>query len=153
MKINWSRAIMGGILAGLIVNICEYVVSGLLLGEQWKAALKALNPSIEIGAIGNSAFLLWGFLIGMYSLWLYVTIRPRFGQGVKTAIIAGIATWIPGTLLAETAPAAMHLFRYRLIAADTAVGLVAITLGTIAGAALYKERAEQAPVAAAAAGR
>lgn len=150
MKVNWSRAIIGGILAGLIVIICETLVAGFLLAKQWDTALKALNLNPNIGIVGNSAFWLWGLLIGMYSVWLYVTIRPRFGPGVKTALIAGIAAWIPGSLLAELAPTALHLFRYRLIAADVAVGFVGIVLGAIAGAALYKEKPEQAPLTAAA---
>ncbi len=147
MKINWSRAIMGGILAGLIIDICGGVET-MLLSEQWDAALKALN--VSIGTVGNTAFLLWGILAGMYSLWLYVTIRPRFGPGPKTAAIAGIATWIPASVLAMIAPTVFHLFRYRLIVADVAVSFVGIVLGTIAGAAIYKERAEESPRAAAA---
>jgi uncharacterized membrane protein len=38
------------------------------------------------------------------------------------------------------APAALHLFRYRLIAIGVVVELVEILVGTVAGAWLYKER-------------
>ena len=86
-------------------------------------------------------FWLWGFLIGIYALWLYVTIRPRFGPGPRTAVIAGIAVWVPGSLLAMLLPAALHLFRYRLIAIGVAVDLVAMVAGTVVGAWLYKEEA------------
>lgn len=140
MRINWTRVILGGLLAGLIVNICEYLVNGLILSSQWAAAMKALNKSSEMGIGAISAFWLWGFLIGLYALWLYVTIRPRFGPGPKTAMIAGVAVWVPGSLLAMITPTALHLFRYRLIAIGVVVGLVEIVIGTIVGAWFYKER-------------
>ena len=47
-----------------------------------KLTLKALNKSSEMGIGAISAFWLWGFLIG-------------FGSGPKTAMIAGIAVWVP----------------------------------------------------------
>jgi hypothetical protein len=66
------------------------------------------------------------------------TIRPRFGPGPKTAVIAGIGVWAPASLLAMIAPAALHLFRYRLIAIHVALGFVEIVVGTVVGAWLYK---------------
>ena len=39
MKINWTRVILGGLLAGLIVNVCEYIVNSLILGSEWAAAM------------------------------------------------------------------------------------------------------------------
>lgn len=149
MRINWMRVILGGLLAGLIVNICEFVVNGLILGSQWAAAVKALNISPVTG-VGNAAFWLWGFLIGIYALWLYATIRPRFGAGPRTALIAGIAVWVPGSLLAMVAPTVLHLFRYRLIAISVVLALFEIAVGTVIGAWLYKERAAPTETSAAA---
>jgi hypothetical protein len=140
MRINWTRVILGGLLAGLVVNICEFLVNGLILSSQWAAAMKALNKSPDMGVGPTAAFWLWGFLIGIYALWLYATIRPRFGPGPKTAVMAGIAVWVPASLLAMIAPAAMHLFRYRLIVIGVVLGLVEIVLGTVIGACLYKEQ-------------
>ncbi|MGP8244822.1 MAG: hypothetical protein ACLQVN_09925 [Bryobacteraceae bacterium] len=140
MRINWTRVILGGLLAGLIVNVCEFLVNGLILRSEWAAALKALNKSPDIGIGATAAFWLWGFLIGIYALWLYATIRPRFGPGPKTAVITGIAVWVPASLLAMIAPAALHLFRYRLTAIGVVLGLVEIVVGTVAGAWLYRER-------------
>jgi len=141
MKINWTRVILGGLLAGVIVNVCEFLVNGLILHSEWAAAMKALNQSPDMGIGPTAAFWLWGFLIGIYALWLYATIRPRFGPGSKTAVITGVAVWVPASLLAMIAPTALHLFRYRLIAIGVALGLVEIVVGTVAGAWLYREPA------------
>src|ERR1017187_1636263 len=69
MRINWTRVILGGLLAGLIVNVCEYIVNSLILGSEWAAAMKALNKSPDMGIGPTAAFWLWGFLIGIYALW------------------------------------------------------------------------------------
>jgi MFS family permease len=55
-------------------------------------------------------------------------------------MIAGVAVWVPGSLLAMITPTALHLFRYRLIAIGVVAGLVEIVIGTIVGAWFYKER-------------
>ncbi len=140
MQINWTRVILGGLLAGLIVNLCESLVNGLILRDTWAAAMQALNKSPEMGIGPMAAFWLYGFLFGIYALWLYATIRPRFGPGPRTAVIAGIAVWVPASLLSSIPGAALHLFRYRLIAAGVVLGLVETVIGTLAGAWLYKER-------------
>jgi hypothetical protein len=137
MKINWTRVILGGLLAGLIVNIFEFLVDGLLLRSEWDAGLKALNKTP--GGIGAAViFWLWGFLIGIFALWLYANFRPRFG-GIRTAVLTGVAVWVPGGFLAMLPPIAMHLFRYRLMAFDMVLTLVEIVVGTVAGAWLYKD--------------
>ena len=33
------------------------------------------------------------FLIGIFIIWLYAAIRPRYGAGPETAIITGLAVW------------------------------------------------------------
>ena len=141
MRIDWTRVILGGLLAGLIINLCEFLVNGVLLGSEWGGALQALNKSATTGVGPVAAFWLWGFLIGMYAMWLYVSIRPRFGPGPKTAVIAGVAVWVPGSLLAMIAPAALHLFGYPLIAIDVAAAFVEIVGATLLAAWLYKDRA------------
>lgn len=153
VRINWTRVILGGLLAGLIVNVCEYIVNSFILGSDWAAAMKALNISPDMGIGPTAAFWLWGFLIGIYALSLYATIRPRFGAGPKTAVIAGVGVWIPASLLAMIAPAALHLVRYRLIAIGVVLGLVEIVAGTVAGAWLYKEQEVPSGASANAAGR
>jgi hypothetical protein len=139
-KINWNRVILGGLLAGLVINICEFLVDGLVLGDQWAASMKSLNRP-PMGGGANAAFVVVGFLIGIYALWLYATLRPRMGPGPKTAAFAGIAVWILGSLLASVAPIAMHLFPYHLMGIDLVLGLVEIVAGTVIGAWLYQDPA------------
>lgn len=34
-KINWARVFLGGLLAGVIINVFEIFWSGFVLREQW----------------------------------------------------------------------------------------------------------------------
>jgi len=77
--------------------------------------------------------------VGIFAVWLYAPIRPRYGTGPKTALCAGAAVWGLGYLLASVTPLALHLFPRRLMAIGLAVGIVEVLVGTLAGAWLYRE--------------
>ena len=136
-KINWTRVILGGLVAGVIINIFEYVLNGVILAKDMEAALRALGKQMGGGAL--LMFTVWGFLVGIFAVWLYAAIRPRYGAGPKTAACAGAAVWGLGYLLAAVTPLALHLFPRRLMAVGLAVGLVEVIAGTLAGVWLYRE--------------
>jgi len=140
-KINVGRVILGGIVAGIVADVLDYVVDGIWLGLRWAAGNKALG-------LGNfsSNQVLWFNLLGIVGgialIWLYAAIRPRFGAGVKTAIYAGLAVWVVGVLVPNLSFMWVSgLFGHHLTAATTLGGLVEIVVGAIVGAALYTESA------------
>ena len=136
-KINWTRVILGGLVAGVIINIFEYVLNGVVLAKDMEAAITALGRQMSGGAL--LMFSVWGILVGIFAVWLYAAIRPRYGAGPKTALCAGAAVWGLGYLLASVTPLALHLFPRHLMAIGLAVGLVEVIAGTLAGAWLYRE--------------
>ena len=136
-KINWTRVILGGLAAGLIINVFESVLNGVILAKDMEAAIGALGRQMGGGAL--AMFIAWGFLVGIFAVWLYAAIRPRYGAGPKTALCAGAAVWGLGYLLASVTPIALHLFPRRLMAIGLAVGIVEVLAGTLAGAWLYRE--------------
>ena len=136
-KINWVRVILGGVVAGVIINIFEYLLNGVILAKDMEAAISALGRQMGGGQL--AMFTVWGFLVGIVAVWLYAGIRPRFGAGPKTALFAALAVWGLAYLLASVTPMALHLFPRRLLAIGLAVGLVEVIVGTIAGARLYRE--------------
>ena len=136
-KINWPRVILGGLVAGVIINIFEYVLNGVVLAKDMEAAIRALGKQMGGGAL--VMFTVWGLLVGIFAVWFYAAIRPRYGAGPKTAACAGSAVWGLGYLLASVTPLALHLFPIRLMAIGLVVGLVEVVVGTLAGAWLYHE--------------
>ena len=136
-KINWTRVILGGLVGGVIINIFEYVLNGVILAKDMEAAIRALGRQMGGGAL--VMFTVWGFLVGIFTVWLYAAIRPRYGAGLKTAACAGAAVWGLAYLLASVTPLALHPFPRRLMAIGLVVGLVEVIAGTLAGAWLYHE--------------
>lgn len=152
-KTNWLRVIAGGLLAGVVVNVFEYVLNGVILKDRWAEAMKLLGRTQPYTAGEMAAFVIWGFLVGIFAIWLYVAIRPRYGPGPKTAVTAGVAVWLLGYLLNSIPVIAMHLFPRRLMAYGLAVGLVEVVAGTVLGAWLYKEARGSGLESSSAAGR
>ena len=129
--------IRGGLVPGVIINLTEYILNGVVLAKDMEAAITALGRQMGGGAL--LMFTGWGFLVGIFAVWLYAGIRPRYGAGPKTAACAGAAVWGLGYLLASVTPLALHLFPRRLMVIGLAVGLVEVIAATLAGAWLYRE--------------
>ena len=86
-RINLARVLVGGFIAGLIINASEFVLNVMVIEEQMNAAMAALNqPPIAPSMI--IWFVLFSFGFGFILVWTYAAIRPRFGAGLTTAICA-----------------------------------------------------------------
>lgn len=94
-----------------------------------------------MGGGAFASFTVWGFLVGIFAVWLYAAIRPpRFGAGRAIALCAAVAVWRLGYLLASFTPFALNLFPARLLVIGLLVGLVEVSVGTLAGAWIYREQ-------------
>ena len=141
-RINIGRVILGGVVAGIVGDILGYLVDGVMLAPQWAAGMRALGRA-EFSVSQNVAFNIIGLGYGIFVVWLYAMIRPRYGAGPKTAVWAGLAVWVAGVLLPNAAfMGAAGLLPVGLTALTTTAGIVEFVAAALAGAALYKEGAE-----------
>jgi hypothetical protein len=136
-KINWGRVLLGGLVAGVVIDVVEYVLNNHVLAEQNDALLKALNVQMRPNAI--PMFMLNGLLLGIAAIWAYAAARPRYGAGPKTAVITGLGVWFIGYALPNFGLWAAGVLPTRLTCIGTLVGLVEVVVASVAGAALYKE--------------
>jgi hypothetical protein len=137
-RINWSRVVLGGLLAGLVLNVVDWLVFGVWLGKDYAAAMQAHgNQGSMNSLIGWFVFL--DFVYGITLVWVYAAIRPRFGAGVKTGIIAGFAVWFLIAFLHALGEAPMGLLPQRLYTLSTIAALVEMPIATVIGAYLYTE--------------
>jgi len=141
-KINFGRVVLGGLLAGLIINIGEILLNNYILGNLWEDTLKALNrPSMASDAAAMVYFIILGFAVGIFSVWIYAAIRPRFGIGPLTAVCAGLIVWFLASMYTSAAMLPMHLFPRRLLLISVVWEFVQMPIAAIAGAWVYKEEA------------
>ena len=137
---NRGRVILGGLLAGLIINVVEFVTNGLVLQGAWEAAMRSLGRPDGISATAVGTFNVSGFALGFAAVWLYAAMRPRYGAGPGTAARAGLATWFLAIFLPNLGNLPLGLFPARLLMISTAVALIEIVIATMAGACIYKEQ-------------
>jgi hypothetical protein len=134
-KINWSRVLGCGLLAGIVWIILGAVVTALL-GRDFAAV-----PNNQL-ARPTAGFVLLNVLLdlleGISILWLYAAVRPRYGPGAKTAVVAAFAWWFIVTL-GDATWCSFGLFPPSTVIPLMAGTLPALILATLAGARLYKE--------------
>jgi len=140
-KINIGRVLLGGIVAGIVGDVLGYLVDGVMLAPQWAVAMKALGQA-EFSVNQMVAFNIIGLGYGIFVVWLYAMMRPRYGAGPKTAVYAGLAAWAIGALLPNVSLMGVAgLFPSNLTAMTTAGAIVESVVAALTGAALYKEGA------------
>ena len=140
-RINWGRVFLGGLLAGVVINIGEYLFHAVLFKDQVAEMMRAMGKDPASVMTGN-AIVIWnilGFLAGIGAVWGYAAIRPRFGAGAKTAMIAGVAVWYFSRFLGAIGEMNMGMASQKMIMSGLVWGLVEIVIATIAGAWAYKE--------------
>lgn len=137
-KINWGRVVLGGLLAGLVLNVFDFLVNGVWLADEWEAAMLALGKGKISGAM-IGLYVLWDFALGIFIVWLYAAIRPRYGAGPGTAVLAGLAVWFVIFFLHFIGEAPLGLFPVRMYVIVTVVGFVQMALAGAAGGWAYKE--------------
>ncbi len=137
-RINLGRVLIGGFIAGIIINFGEFILNGVLLEEEMNAAMAALNkPPIDPSMIIWFVLLSFGFAFVL--VWTYAAIRSRFGPGVKTAICASTLCWGLGYLYPNLFFYVTNMFPRHIIILTSAWGLVEVIIAGIAGAWAYTE--------------
>lgn len=153
-RINYGRVLLGGLVAGVVINFGEFILNGLILMDDYQAMMEAYGLTEASWAMGG--YILSAFILGFVAAWLYAAIRPRFGPGWKTGAIAGVALW------AAVYPASLLWFGAMGLIGTvgmTVLGLVwgvaEYALAGVAGGWVYREGATPAaePAAAQQAGR
>jgi hypothetical protein len=138
-KINVARVILGGLVAGLIINISEYVLNIYVVAEESNAIIERMGlPPIGMHQI--AWFLILTFVLGIVIVFLYAGLRPRFGAGAKTAVIAGVAVWLV-TMMAGVADVIIGIMPPNLLVLAGAWSLVETVVAAVVGAWLYQESA------------
>ncbi|HMG19253.1 MAG TPA: hypothetical protein VK573_11050 [Gemmatimonadales bacterium] len=139
-KINMQKVIIGGLVAGVVLNVVDFVLFGIVLKDQMAAAMQAIGkPAMSNAQIPWFVFL--DFVAGVFLVWLYAAMRPRFGAGPATAAKVGVAGWFLGSLLVTLFMWPMALMPHNLMIITTLVALVQWPLAVVLGARFYTEGA------------
>jgi len=136
-NINMARVILGGLVAGLVINIGEFLLNGMVLADQMRNFMTQHNFTEPKNFIAIAVALT--FVLGIVIVLGYACIRPRLGPGVKTAIIAGLFAWFGIYFYSGIINGVLFGIPMNTMIMVIVWGLVEFCLGAIAGAWLYKE--------------
>ena len=142
-SINTGKVIVGGLAAGVVLNVIDYATNMYILGDLFRADMNRLNPAVWANMNDMSRmpfFLAADFVFGIMMVWLYAAIRPRFGAGAGTAIKAGAFMWLFGTVFAGYLTEAGMFSRHFLLY-SACIGIVEFPLAAWVGGMLYTEAA------------
>ena len=140
-RINWGRVVLCGLLTGgvwmaitapiflLAFYESEYVQA---LHAAQAAAHPRFNPLLVAAPLNLVA--------GIWIMWLYAAISPRYGPGPKTAAVAGLAGWLAVAVI-EAELALLHLLPLSLggLAVPLGVALPSMIVAAVVGAWQYQE--------------
>lgn len=141
MAINTGKVVVGGLVAGLIMNVSGFVVQGMMLGPRMMAEMAAVAPTLATRQPGGGEIagrVLTQFVVGIMLVWMYAAMRPRFGPGPKTAMISAFIVWIFGFLfyLDWLYAGMMTATTYAIV---SVVMIVTLAVASWVGCMLYKE--------------
>lgn len=137
-SIRWPRILFGGALAGGVVFVLEAIAS-LVYARELTRTLAAHDLALGTGP-GSLAFYLASSLgMGCGTVWLYAAIQPRFGAGLKAAVIAGVAIWALWSVPSTLSWAVLGLMAPWMVAYSLVVALVESLCAAFIGAWIYPE--------------
>jgi hypothetical protein len=138
--INVGRIISGGLVAGLVFNVLDFFTNVVLLGAE--NAANAARLGLGAGAFGArviASLVIADFLSGILVVFVYACIRPRFGAGAKTALIAGLIIYL-NVFFVMYVLAQSGMLTMRLFWETSVVQLVTVFAGALAGGWAYREQ-------------
>lgn len=138
-KINWSRVFLGGLLAGVILNVFDFLFFNVFMAKQAEAALHMLGKSMDNSVRALVVWIAIDFVIGIALVWVYAAARTQLGAGAGTAVKVGFAAWIFSALLMTVSMWNMHLMPAGLMLSNAIWMLVGLIVAALLGAWLYKE--------------
>jgi hypothetical protein len=141
MAINTKKVLLGGLAAGFVMNIIDWIVNGYLLAARMKAESDAFKPGLSDQMMQGSAivgYIVMDFVLAFALVWTYAAIRPRFGPGIRTASYAALLFWLL-TMIFMAGYMHMGMMSAGLWWTFAFVGLVNYLLSAWAGAKVYSE--------------
>ena len=143
VNVNRQKLLVGGLAAGVVLNIIDFLSNGVLLSARMQADANAFKPGLgdQMGAMSGAQIAVYVFfdlIIGFLLVWTYAAIRPRFGPGPRTAAYVGLLFFVFGLILTYGYKE-MGVMSAGLWWTYTAIWFVNLLLASVVGAMLYSE--------------
>lgn len=148
---NIPRLYLAGVAAGGFSVTTQLIAWSLGAYDRLGQAIGQTYPLETVTKFGGAIFALEVFVGGPLALWLYAAIRPRFGPGPRTAVIAATYIWLVlgpygFTVLSLSGLLVKMSAKFLLVLQISMLPLVVVAL--LIGGYLYREDGESAKMSA-----
>jgi hypothetical protein len=143
MAMNIKKVVIGGIVAGIVMNVIDFIINMYIVGARMKAETDAFKPGLSQQMETSStmiSYIIMDFALGIALVWTYAAIRPRFGPGPRTAVFTAILFWLLA-LIFYSGYRQMGMMSPGLWWTMAFLGLINFLLASWAGAKVYTEDA------------
>ncbi len=131
-----TRVILCGLVTGGVWTALSAILLALIGGE-FLAAIPSGPSSVHQNGVPFT--FIANLTAGIWAIWLYSTIRPRYASATVAAIVTGLAWWFIVSLQSAKWVALLSIPGHT-VAAPLVATLPAIILATMVGAWFYEER-------------
>ena len=143
VNLNRQKLLIGGLAAGLVLNIIDFLTNAMILSARMQADANAFKAGLgdQMAAMGGgqiAVYVFFDFIVGLLLVWTYAAIRPRFGPGAKTAAYVGLLFFVFGMILTYGYKE-MGIMSPGLWWSYTAIWFVNLQLASMVGGWLYSE--------------
>ena len=141
MSISVRRVVLSGLIAGPIELVLKIIEGGLYLQSLFRAAIEPVNPAwmanVE-SAPGMIGFIVITLLLGIFHMYIYAAMRPRFDTRLATVVSAALAT---GTVeaLNWAIVAGIGIFTWWHISVEATLTVGNMLIAVYTGSLVYKD--------------
>jgi hypothetical protein len=139
-SINAGRVVVGGLVGGVVANACDILWSMTVMKDDMAAMAQrfGVDPAAAQSMSAIAPWIAVDFVLGILIVFTYAAMRPRFGPGPKTAVIAGVTPYLAVTAVLYGFTS-MGMMTMGAFGRGSATAFVSVMLASLAGAAVYKE--------------
>jgi len=143
VNINTKKVLLGGFVAGVVLNIIDYFSNAVIFAERMRGDANAFKPGfgdqmMEMGGGQIATYVFFDFIIGMLVVWTYAAVRPRFGPGPRTAMYVALLFFVFGMIL-NFGYKESGIMSPGLWYSYSGMWLVNLLIATMVGAWVYQE--------------
>lgn len=141
MAMNTNKVLIGGLVAGIVLNGIDAIANKFILGERMMAETELFKPGLSAGMMTTKsmvAYIIMDFLIGLLLVWTYAAMRPRFGAGPRTAVYSALLFWVLGGIF-YSGYFMMGMMSAALWLSFSVLALINLVVAAWVGARVYTE--------------
>ena len=140
-KINWTRLVIGGLIATVILFLTDGVLHEHVFHTYWEYVYDGLSAHETSMSHGIAVLYFFVFELGrgFLAIFVYALMRPFHGAGAKTAVYAAIVAWLAFSVAGPAQFIPLGFYSRRLWVMVAGAQLVTSIVANLASAWLYKD--------------